>query len=82
MHCNIVNSWNLAAWVKDGLICFCRCFYQKQGARDYSKVIFKCPDPGIRGDVVTFHNMVDRIDILEIEVLGKFIGCLVQIITE
>ena len=50
---------------------FARCRFQEQGARDYSKVVFECPSPGISGNTITVQSLYDRIYIMEIEVLGE-----------
>jgi hypothetical protein len=36
------------------------------------KVVFKCPQPGIVGNIVTVQNLASLLDVLEIEVLGEY----------
>jgi hypothetical protein len=49
-----------------------RCFYQQQGVNNYVEVNFRCPSPGLTGNIVTMQNIGGyNLELLEVEVLGK-----------
>jgi len=47
-----------------------RCFYQQQGVPNNAETSFACPSPGLVGSIVTVQNLGNRLEVLEIEVLG------------